>query len=172
MVWSYSSFLLYKDQILSGKVKSNVCKAAAFQLMKRGSITSLHLSILSPTTCAAPTQIILLTPSAPPTSAWNLNSLCSSQFSTEESTTDTRLIYRTECPKRLPLHVREHMCHYRLVDHTVTNSLNPKISASGSTHIIRANLVNRCIAPHFFTSYPSDTGFSSPVKFLFRCSRN
>ena len=38
----------------SGNVKSNVCMAAAFQLMKRGSIPSLHLSILLSASRAAP----------------------------------------------------------------------------------------------------------------------
>ena len=38
----------------SGNVKSNVCMAATFQLMKRGSISSLHLSILFSASRAAP----------------------------------------------------------------------------------------------------------------------
>ena len=40
----------------SRNVKSNVCMAATFQLMKRGSIPSLHLSILFSASRAAPMQ--------------------------------------------------------------------------------------------------------------------
>ena len=78
-----------------------------------------------------------------------LSSLCSTQFSTQQFTTDTRFTYKTEC-LYASTRMSGNTCTTVGPFTTVTNWLSPKIRASG-WH-----------SPHLFTSLLLEIGLFSP----------
>ena len=99
-----------------------------------------------------------------------LSSFCSTQFSTEQSTTETKLTYNTEflyaftCTSGNANDITDPYT-------TVTNSLIPWTRASESIRIITARSVSKGMPQYFLHSPAPVATLSSPVILLFCCKR-
>ena len=99
-----------------------------------------------------------------------LSSLCSTQFSTEQSTTETRLTYNTEFLYALTCtsgNAKDLTGPYT----TVTNSRSPWTRANGSIRIMTAKSVSKGLPQYCLHSPASVATLSSPVTLLFCCKR-
>ena len=99
-----------------------------------------------------------------------LSSFCSTQFSTEQPTTETRLTYNTEFLYAFTCtsgNTNDITGPYT----TVTNSRIPWIKASGSIRIITARSVSKGMPQYSLHSPTSVATLSSPVILLFWCRR-
>ena len=102
-----------------------------------------------------------------PGSAILLSSFCSTQFSTEQSTAETRLTYSTELVFTYAfICTLDNTCDITGPYTTVTNSLNPKTKASGSICFITGRFVSIGLPPYFLHSLAPAMVLSSPVRLL------
>ena len=99
-----------------------------------------------------------------------LSSFCSTQFSTEQSTTETKLTYNTEFLYAFTCtsgNTKDITGPYA----TETNSLSPWTRASGSIRIITARSVSKGMSHYCLYSLTPFATLSSPVILLFYCRR-
>ena len=102
--------------------------------------------------------------------AISLSSFCSTHFSTEHSTTETKLMYSNEFLYAFTCTLGK-ACDITGPYTTVTNSLSPKTRPSGSIRIITARSVSRGRPQCCLHSLIPVATLSSPVTLLFCCRR-
>ena len=95
-----------------------------------------------------------------------LGSFCSTQSSTEQSNTETKLTYSTESMYAFNC-TSGQACDIIRSYTAVTNSLSPKTRASGWTRIITARSVSRGMPQYCLHSLVPVATLSSPVTLLF-----
>ena len=105
----------------------------------------------------------------PVTMANPLSYFCSTQISTEQSTTENKLTYSTEFLYAFTC-MSGKACDITGPYTTVTNSLSPKTRASGSIRIIKARSISRGMPKYRLHSLIPVATLSCPVMLLF-CSR-